>query len=726
MGIESEDVASAPEPASRRRPTLIGSSLRRLRAGLLGGGAWSFVVATAGVNGFNFVFHVLVSRLLGPSHYGALGALLNFISVLAVPLGAIQLAVTQAVARAKTQTTSLRRIVRTTTLAGLAAMFGFWFLSPVLGRFLNLGSGSSLLILGAWIPLAIVGAVLQGALMGELRFLPVAVALFIGGGALRLLTGVALVLLGFGLEGAVAATVIGQAVTSLMLLGVAHRALMTTDYHPLRISMRDAGLSIAALAGYTAFTGIDSFLAQHFLAGKAAGIYVAGSMAGHIAMFLPGALVMVAFPRLASDSGGSPAGRKTLIETLKLTSVISAAAVLVLAGLSHLIVRILFGAKYVTAAAIVGQLALASSLLGLIGLLTYFHIARRSACALISWLGVAIVWLIVSFAHGHIENIAMATMLTSVGTLMIMFVPTVGALLRSVSEQQRTEAATTEMPEAQVELTLVMPFYNPGQRLIHHVGEAVRTLQSEHVSFEIIAVADGCTDGSAETLRGFPTVKIIELDQNQGKGAALRQGLVHGHGEYLGFIDGDGDIPAAILPRFVKAIRETQADVVLGSKLHPESDVIYPPIRKLYSYGYQQLNRLLFGLPVRDTQTGVKLIRREVVIQVLPRLLEKRFAFDVELLAVAKRLGFDKFVELPVTIGERFSSSISIRTVYRMLLDTLAIFHRMYVMRYYGPRRDSALYCSVDQQASQMTEPQMTPEPESSDILPLLSPGLIE
>ena len=69
----------------------------RIVAGLLSHGGWSLVVATTGVSGFNFLFHVLISRLLGPSQYGALNAVLNVISVLAVPLGAVQLAVTQAV-----------------------------------------------------------------------------------------------------------------------------------------------------------------------------------------------------------------------------------------------------------------------------------------------------------------------------------------------------------------------------------------------------------------------------------------------------------------------------------------------------------------------------------------------------------------------------------------------------------------------------------------------------
>jgi glycosyltransferase involved in cell wall biosynthesis len=106
-------------------------------------------------------------------------------------------------------------------------------------------------------------------------------------------------------------------------------------------------------------------------------------------------------------------------------------------------------------------------------------------------------------------------------------------------------------------------------------------------------------------------------------------------------------------------------------------------MRRLYSLMYQLLTRVLFGLRVRDTQTGIKLVRRDVLTEVLPRMVEKRFAFDLELLAVAHRLGFRQTAELPVRIGERFSSTISPPMVWRMLQDTLATFYRLRVLRFY-------------------------------------------
>src|ERR1022692_2484698 len=660
---------------------------RRILPGVLSRGGWSFVVATAGINGLNFVFHLLISRLLGPSYYGALGAVLNVISVLAVPLGAVQLAVTQAViSGAGKERTSLRRLTVKATFWGVGAMVAAWVLSPLVNSFLNLRSPVADLAIGVWVPLAVVAAVLQGALLGELRFVPVAVATFLGGGALRLASGALLVSAGFGLAGAVAATVIGQVFTTAALLLVARREVFAKRLDPVRVFLRDAVLSIAALAGYTMLTGIGVLLARHFLVPVAAGRYAAATIAGQIAMYLPGALVIVAFPRLASANAAGISARKTLTETLGLVTVIGLAACAVLAGMPGEVVDVLFGPSYLGAVSIVGVIALISVLFGVIGVLTYFHISRRSVAALSSWAGVALVWVLVTVLHGGMETIANCMLAASGLVLAAMSLPALAAVVRPVSGAAVLSDGAVEFPPAEIDVSLVIPFYNPGHRLAAHVQAVVDALRTERVTFEVIAVSDGSTDGSPASIACIDQVRIIELAENQGKGAALRVGLAQGKGRYLGFIDSDGDIPARQLSHFLAAIRSGDPDVVLGSKLHPDSYVVYPPLRRLYSSGYQQLNGLLFRLPARDTQTGVKFIRRETLAAVLPKMVEKRFAFDLELLVVARRMGYRSFVELPVQIAERFTSTISPRAVWRTLLDTFAIFYRLRVAHFYGPQ----------------------------------------
>jgi len=238
-----------------------------------------------------------------------------------------------------------------------------------------------------------------------------------------------------------------------------------------------------------------------------------------------------------------------------------------------------------------------------------------------------------------------------------------------------------------VELSIVVPFYNPGPELGRNLAEVMGALEATGLSFEVVAVSDGPTDDSAQTIAGLAGDRLrrIDLPRHVGKGEALRVGLREGRGRYLGFIDADGDIPAHLLGSFVDAIRTETVDIVVGSKRHEASDVVYPPLRRLYSWGYQQLVRALFNLNVRDTQTGIKILRREVLEAVLPRTFEKRFAFDLELLVVARLTGYDRVAELPVRIERRFGSTISLRAVAGIVADTLAIWWRLRVRSMYSP-----------------------------------------
>lgn len=243
-----------------------------------------------------------------------------------------------------------------------------------------------------------------------------------------------------------------------------------------------------------------------------------------------------------------------------------------------------------------------------------------------------------------------------------------------------------------LDLTVVVPYFNPGQRVRETLDELLRTLGATGASFEVIAVSDGSTDGSERALVGLPAdlVRDVRLAHHRGKGEALRAGFTMGRGRFLGFIDADGDLPpeqVATLAAIAHDARTPAPDVVLGSKRHPASEVVYPPLRRLYSWVWQQLVLVLFGLRVRDTQTGLKLVRRDVLADVLPRMLEKRFAFDLELLVVARRLGYHHFVEVPVRIRERFGSTVSPRAVAGMLADLIAIFCRLRVSRYYDRPR---------------------------------------
>ena len=244
--------------------------------------------------------------------------------------------------------------------------------------------------------------------------------------------------------------------------------------------------------------------------------------------------------------------------------------------------------------------------------------------------------------------------------------------------------------EGQLELTVVVPYYNPGPNLVGHVSQVIQLLRDRQIAFEVIAVSDGSTDRSDTGLGQLgPEVQVVYLPVNQGKGHALRVGLGLGRGRYLGFIDGDGDIPAPVLLAFVDCIEQTSPDFAIGSKRHAQSIVVYPWLRRFYSWGYQCLTRVLFGLDLTDTQSGIKLARREIVTELLPVLEEDGFTFDLELLAVARRRGYTNVVELPVEIRERFSSTISPGAVIGMLVHAVRLTWRLRIAHRYDRRADS-------------------------------------
>jgi glycosyltransferase involved in cell wall biosynthesis len=254
-----------------------------------------------------------------------------------------------------------------------------------------------------------------------------------------------------------------------------------------------------------------------------------------------------------------------------------------------------------------------------------------------------------------------------------------------VSDPNSAGVLRPVLPDPTLDVSIVVPYYNPGNRLRATVEDMVRVLDASGMTFEIIAVSDGSTDGSPFTLAGFPesVVRTMSFADNVGKGRALRAGLATGRGRYLGFIDADGDISPELLAPFVSIMRSEQPDIIIGSKRHPESSVHYPPLRRLYSWGFQHLIALLFRLHVKDTQVGIKLVDRRVIADVLPLLRESRFALDLELLVLARRLGYTRIVEAPVRIRERFGSTISLKAVWLLLVDTIALFIRYSVRHDY-------------------------------------------
>jgi len=238
-------------------------------------------------------------------------------------------------------------------------------------------------------------------------------------------------------------------------------------------------------------------------------------------------------------------------------------------------------------------------------------------------------------------------------------------------------------------LSLIIPAFRQEKTIAQDLKDLQKALSVLPLKYEIIVVVDGGGDGTfknAKSVKGKEIV-VVGYDKNVGKGFAIKHGVEKAKGDVIGFIDAGMDLDPTEISIMLDIMDWNKADIVLGSKLHPESKINYPRWRKILSWGYRTLTHLMFGFSVKDTQVGLKIFKRRVAKEVFPRIIVKRFAFDIEVLAVAQKLGYKRIYEAPVKLNFSGANSINSlnfwKIIYSMLWDTLAVFYRLKITHYY-------------------------------------------
>jgi glycosyltransferase involved in cell wall biosynthesis/O-antigen/teichoic acid export membrane protein len=657
-------------------------------------GALPLLLAVGLQNGSNFLFHIAVSRMLGPTSYGALAAILAIALVISVPFGVVQAvaakraSVLRASGREAEITDAAARGIKGTALVGIGLALLFLVASPLLAIPLHLDIGP-VVLLAPFLLFTLILGVPLGVLQGRLRFGALGAVVLVAVGV-RLGLGVGLVAAGWGVPGAVVASTISQGVAlalALALLSVPRE--VWSRARPSLAILR--GGFAPALFGFGAFWLVvetDLVLARHFLGERDAGLFSAAGLLARALLFLPAAICWVALPRFAETGGRGEAARRWLRGAIGVTLVLTAAALVAIVLLRDWVVELAFGSRFLPAADLLPVLGIAMALFSVANLLVYFHVAAESRAWQLLLFGVVAEIGLVSVFHGSPEQIALVVVSVAAFVTLLQY-QAASAILRwspPASKLATYEEVGGRLSVPEADLSVVIPCHNGGPGL----GALVEKLSRElgGIPSEIVVVSDGSTDETARVAErvGLEGVRVLHYPRRMGKGHALRVGLAEARGRYVAFMDADGDIDPEGLRPFLSLMELYHPDIVLGSKRHPMSDVHYPPVRRILSWTYHKLGRVLFRVTVRDTQTGLKLIRRDVLAAVLPRMLEKRYAFDLEMLVVARMLGYTRVFEAPVRIDYRFSSHVDLRAAFRILLDTLAIFYRRFVLDTY--RRD--------------------------------------
>lgn len=252
--------------------------------------------------------------------------------------------------------------------------------------------------------------------------------------------------------------------------------------------------------------------------------------------------------------------------------------------------------------------------------------------------------------------------------------------------KQRLKAGTKDKL-----LSVIVPAYKQERTIRRDLENIDLTLSQglKDYDYEVICVVDGVLDKTAQEARKVKAshIKVYDYEQNRGKGYAVRYGFAHSKGDLVSFLDAGMDISPKGVMMLLAHMEWYNADIVVGSKRHPASRVNYPFLRHIMSIGYHAMVKILFGLYLTDTQSGIKLFKREVVEKILPRLLVKRYAMDIEMLVVAQYLGFRRIYEAPIEVTfDKRNSAVSRKVVFNMLWDTLAVFYRLRILNYYAEK----------------------------------------
>ncbi|MGE5506961.1 MAG: dolichyl-phosphate beta-glucosyltransferase [Chitinophagales bacterium] len=228
-------------------------------------------------------------------------------------------------------------------------------------------------------------------------------------------------------------------------------------------------------------------------------------------------------------------------------------------------------------------------------------------------------------------------------------------------------------------LSVVLPAYNEERRLPATLARVLEYLAASPYTHEVVLVDDGSRDSTPQFIAGacaaHASVRGIYLTPNQGKGAAVKAGMLAAQGEYLLFSDSDLSTPIEEVEPLLARLQSQKAGVAIGSRRLPESNLIIrqPFHRRVMGAGFNLLVQALALPGLHDTQCGFKLFTRAAARDIFPRLTIDRFGFDVEALYLARRFGH-RIVEVPVTWRDAADSKVSpLRDSARMFGDLLRI-----------------------------------------------------
>ena len=224
-------------------------------------------------------------------------------------------------------------------------------------------------------------------------------------------------------------------------------------------------------------------------------------------------------------------------------------------------------------------------------------------------------------------------------------------------------------------ISLIVPAYNEEKRITSSIEKILSYMKSKEYNFELLVIDDGSKDTTAEKVKSITddSLKLISYSPNGGKGYAVKQGMLAATGDFLVFLDADLATPIEELEKFLPLT--DRFDVLIASRALRDSDVqIHQALyRELLGKIFNKIVQLLAVWGVKDTQCGFKLFSSKAADVIFKRQLIHGWAFDVELLFIARKHGFS-IMEVPVTwINEEDSRVSPLKSSIQMFVEILKI-----------------------------------------------------
>ncbi len=229
-------------------------------------------------------------------------------------------------------------------------------------------------------------------------------------------------------------------------------------------------------------------------------------------------------------------------------------------------------------------------------------------------------------------------------------------------------------------ISIIIPAYNEAGRLEASITAIDGYLSSVTWSHEVILVIEKSTDGTLELARRLamklPSMKVVGHDFRRGKGCAVRAGMLQARGEIAFFMDADLSTPLSEIGRFIDRFSAAPTvDLLVGNRQHAESEILTQQhfLRRKMGQTFNAILRVIAGIRIADTQCGFKAFRRSAREAIFPLQKLDGFAFDVEVLILAERLGF-AIADMPVKWSNAEGSKVRIvRDSWRMLCDAIRV-----------------------------------------------------